>query len=78
VIFPPIFYVFSTNIGLYFYILKIQNPVLKIPGFKKKTKKKTFVFMHTAKSLKTKKKIYNKENKKYIYIYIYIYIYMLF
>jgi len=28
--------------------------------------------MHTAKSLKTKKNLYNKENKKYIYIYIYI------
>ena len=28
--------------------------------------------MHTAKSLKTKKNLYNKENKKYIYIYIYV------
>ena len=69
VIFPPIFYVISTNIGLYFYILKIQNPVLKIPGFKKKKQKKTFVFMHTAKSLKTKKKIdTTKRKKKYIYM----------
>ena len=42
---------------MYFYILKI-------PGFQKK---KTFVFMHTAKFLKTKIFFYTtKKTKKYI------------
>jgi len=52
VIFPRIFLRHLDQDWFVFLYHKNINPVLKIPGFQKK---KTFVFMHTAKSLKAKK-----------------------
>jgi hypothetical protein len=70
--FPQIFYCILINIGFVFLYCKDTNLVLKYPIFVK-TLKKRFVFMHTTKSLKNKRKkirLYFHTTKKISKIYI--------
>jgi len=68
--FPQFFLLHFDQYRFVFLYCKDTNPVLKYPVFVKtlkKIKKKCFIFMHTAKSLKNKNKNhivfeYNKEN----------------